>query len=604
MSEIIPGYYIVRLQPGTDPRAFMRQAAPGNVPDRVYSRVLNGCSVYLDDAVAAALRNNPRVVSVNPVATVDADYSAVVEEFPGWALERVTRSEAADIPLTDKHYERTYSKDGAGTVVYLNDTGDIRNHVDFQHSNVMKGYMADGIIPSTHGTPVASCVMGKICGVAKAVSIVETVISNAANVIECLDWIVTNHPGGPGIINVSWSMSPIDLDVDAAMQSTINAGFIIVTSAGNNNEDASLRTPASVPDIVTVGGITYGNEKYSSSSWGPAVDIWAPAVDVRAASALDSTAYIEVRGTSFAAPLTAGTLALVWAENPTWTTVQVIDHVVLTLSLKDAITFSDATQNNNNRLLYIGPQTAGAIHSAYVGDYIDVVAITELVYSSSAQAVGQVTVPAVPTLSASASASAVPTAHGYSKPALSASAGVSVSVSVVVRQEVSVAGSSQVVARGQNISFGAPFIASSSSVSITFGPSSKMQSISSVSVQASTKVVAKVSMSATGTQAAVKGNAVIVFSPKMFTDSSLSARAKVERYAAVQMTSTSRMNPSDRATVTIKSDSNMTAEGRGIKVTIVIDSTIPSVVGEKIDSIAAKWQLKRTNGKREFVSTK
>jgi subtilisin family serine protease len=107
------------------------------------------------------------------------------------------------------------------------------------------------------------------------------------------------------------------------------AGVIVVTSAGNgasNIEGGSLNVPAELTqdNLLVVGASTSQDARASFSNWGPvSVDIFAPGADIF--TTRNNGAYTFVSGTSFAAPLAAGSVALVRAQNPTLTHQQVIN---------------------------------------------------------------------------------------------------------------------------------------------------------------------------------------------------------------------------------------------------------------------------------------
>ena len=57
-------------------------------------------------------------------------------------------------------------------------------------------------------------------------------------------------------------------------------GVHVVVSAGNNNTDARSQSPARAKLATTIGASTTGDYRWSSSNYGPAVDIFAPGDNV------------------------------------------------------------------------------------------------------------------------------------------------------------------------------------------------------------------------------------------------------------------------------------------------------------------------------------
>jgi len=90
----------------------------------------------------------------------------------------------------------------------------------------------------------------------------------------------------------------------------VNAGVIMVAAAGNQNEDACDRSPARVPGVIAVGSMAEGDVQAQSSNFGPCVDIWAPGRDILSAGFANDDDIQTKSGTSMAAPMVAGVLAM------------------------------------------------------------------------------------------------------------------------------------------------------------------------------------------------------------------------------------------------------------------------------------------------------
>ena len=70
-------------------------------------------------------------------------------------------------------------------------------------------------------------------------------------------------------------------------------------------------------DVIVVGATTSIDTKSSFSSFGHSVDVLAPGSGIYTTQ--QNSGYGASSGTSFAAPLTAGLIAMIWAKNPTLT---------------------------------------------------------------------------------------------------------------------------------------------------------------------------------------------------------------------------------------------------------------------------------------------
>ena len=158
---------------------------------------------------------------------------------------------------------------------------------------------------------------------------------------EAIDYAV-NH--GAKVINASWGGSGTDSTIAAAIQYADQNGVIIVAAAGNNGTDddnsSTWFTPASYssqyPNLISVAAINPNGSLASWSNYGVGtVQIAAPGSNVYGVG-LNGT-YTTDSGTSMAAPLVTGTIALVEAAHPTWSMSQVIDAVLETTTPDPAL---------------------------------------------------------------------------------------------------------------------------------------------------------------------------------------------------------------------------------------------------------------------------
>ena len=143
--------------------------------------------------------------------------------------------------------------------------------------------------------------------------------------------------GGPGACSASY--------VDAVRQLT-GAGVVVVAAAGNDGK--AVGTPANCPGVITVAGVRHAGTKVGYSDLGPEVALAAPAGNcvnlsgqclfpllttsnsgtttpvLGAAGATYTGGGADASvGTSFSAPLVAGTVGLMFSVNPSLTPSQV-----------------------------------------------------------------------------------------------------------------------------------------------------------------------------------------------------------------------------------------------------------------------------------------
>lgn len=157
-------------------------------------------------------------------------------------------------------------------------------------------------------------------------------------IISCIDFARTN---GARIINGSFDGSGFSLSLSNAIYSTREAGMIYVASCGNGppsvNVDSSPVYPAcyGIDNIVSVAYTDRNDGLGFLSNYGATnVDLAAPGAQIYSTSnASDSSYYppfdfINVEGTSYAAPFVAGTCALLMARYPADTHQQIIKRLL------------------------------------------------------------------------------------------------------------------------------------------------------------------------------------------------------------------------------------------------------------------------------------
>ena len=149
---------------------------------------------------------------------------------------------------------------------------------------------------------------------------------------EAIDYAVDH---GAKVINASWGSSGTDPTIAAAIEYADQHGVMIVAAAGNDGTDddnsSTWFSPGSysvdAPNLITVAATDSNGDLASFSNYGVAsVQLAAPGVNVESTE-LNGTYGID-SGTSTAAPLVTGTIALVEAAHPTWSMSQVIDAVI------------------------------------------------------------------------------------------------------------------------------------------------------------------------------------------------------------------------------------------------------------------------------------
>jgi aqualysin 1 len=314
-----------------------------------YEHTIKGFAATLSPAALEALRNDPQVAYIEQDQIAHA---VATQPNPTWGLDRIDQR---NLPLSNSY---TYDQTGAGLDAYILDTGIRFTHVEFGGRAVtgydaitIGGNAADG---HGHGTHVAGTVGGATYGVAKAVRLVAVrVLNNSgsgtfAQVIDGVDWVTGDHTTTPAVANMSLTGS-VSTALDDAVRASIADGVTYCVAAGNNASDASLFSPAGVPEAITVGATSISDGWASFSNFGSVVDILAPGVSITSAWFTSDVATNTISGTSMATPHTAGVAALYLSANPGASPAAV--SAALTSNATPGV-ISGVPAGTANRLLY------------------------------------------------------------------------------------------------------------------------------------------------------------------------------------------------------------------------------------------------------------
>ncbi|MEV7616034.1 S8 family peptidase [Streptomyces sp. NPDC089799] len=320
--------------------------------ERVYQAALNGYAISASEAQAKKIAADPAVKSVvqNRTFTV----SATQPNPPSWGLDRIDQ---AALPLNQSY---TYpDKAGEGVTAYIIDTGVRISHGDFG-GRAFNGYDAidnDNVAQDGHGhgTHVAGTVAGTSYGVAKKAKIVGVRVLNnqgsgtTAQVVAGIDW-VTRNAVKPAVANMSLG-GGADTALDTAVRNSIAAGITYAVAAGNENTDASTKSPARVAEAITVGATTNTDARASYSNYGSILDLFAPGSNITSSWNTNDTATNTISGTSMASPHVAGAAAVYLSQNPSSTPAQVSAGLVAAATPN--VVTSPGT-GSPNRLLRVG----------------------------------------------------------------------------------------------------------------------------------------------------------------------------------------------------------------------------------------------------------
>lgn len=261
------------------------------------------------------------------------------------SMERVKR-------LIHLDYAYKLGLTGENVTVAIMDTG-IVPHPDFDNRILVFkdciGKRNSLYDDNGHGTHVAGILAGnggmsangKYCGIAPKTNLVVIKVldkngnGNTTNVVEGVDWLLKNKERYKiRLLNISVGMlknagGKEKQELLDAVERVWDAGIMVVTAAGNNGpRENTVTVPGISRKVLTVGSMddrsdetgTYvGRDGYSGA--GPTdccimkPEILAPGTNVMSCC-MDGKTYIKKSGTSMAAPVVTGVLALAFEHRP------------------------------------------------------------------------------------------------------------------------------------------------------------------------------------------------------------------------------------------------------------------------------------------------
>lgn len=299
-------------------RQRLEELFPGRVGSGVVSNVVIVDMQYpsydvteLANIIRALLSEVEGVLSVEPdteaqplewpVTVPGPNKIRVSQQHPLAALSFISNSD-----IFQNYYINT--RDGEGVDVYVIDSPVQVDHEEFEGRASVLWNDAKANHASDHGTAVASCVGGKLCGTAKRVTILGVGVDMwVSSIIKGLDVVLKHHlskpDDRPSVVNISLAANSAVLgEVVAALA---KRGVIVVAAAGNDGAQEPT-WPAKHPDVIEVGALNeHGTAPASFSNRG--ARFWSIGEYVHVAKL--GGGYTYMSGTSFSSPHTAGLVA-------------------------------------------------------------------------------------------------------------------------------------------------------------------------------------------------------------------------------------------------------------------------------------------------------
>jgi hypothetical protein len=257
-----------------------------------------------------------------PVQARD-DVISVEDEKNWWKLYSMTSVDLSSTSVSIPVY-------GSNTNVYVVDSGIEINHPEFvgQDISLLFSFTGDFNDNTGHGTGLSSLIVGNTCGLtATTVKVVKIFDNNVAtkqsDLLHAFDAILQDMLASINkfsVINLSWSI-PKNQYIEDKIRHIILAGGFVVASSGNSGTPIGDVTPASMPEVITIG--SYGTDftpsdfsDYTGTSATSltqnqvntgALDSWAPGEKIWAATLGGGYGYVA--GTSCSAAIYSASIA-------------------------------------------------------------------------------------------------------------------------------------------------------------------------------------------------------------------------------------------------------------------------------------------------------
>jgi len=127
-----------------------------------------------------------------------------------------------------------------------------------------------------------------------------------ANIVAALYYAVQH---GANVVNMSFDLTSSSPSLNKAVSYANKAGVVLVAAAGNENTNAPVYPAAISGSVVGIASTTDWDTRSSFSNYG-SYDVWIAAPGEFVTSTYPGGTYASSSGTSFSAPLVAGTAAL------------------------------------------------------------------------------------------------------------------------------------------------------------------------------------------------------------------------------------------------------------------------------------------------------
>jgi hypothetical protein len=218
-------------------------------------------------------------------------------------------SESGTSGSVDMGKEVTISAGDAGPAIGIIDSG-VAGRMTAQ-----RGFANGAPVPGNHGSAIASLITGRgrVRGLMPSARLYVADVygtdpagGSASAIARAIGWLVGERVP---VVTISLVGPPNPLLARVVAAARLR-GTIIVAAVGNEGPSSPPSFPASYPGVIAVTGIDGRDRILIEAGRALHLDYAAPGADMLAVSS--NGASVAVRGTSYAAPLVAGTIAAVY----------------------------------------------------------------------------------------------------------------------------------------------------------------------------------------------------------------------------------------------------------------------------------------------------
>jgi flagellar hook assembly protein FlgD len=264
-------------------------------------------------ALASKLSQNGLVETVEPNYLIKKEYTPKEPFYKNQWFHKMIN--------TEKAWDTT--KGSNNVIVAVIDGGVHTNHPELK-SKIYKPFdVIDGdttLYPDDHATHVAGIIAASlnqvgVAGIAPNVKIMPiNVFSGALTTAEEVSAAITYAAdNGASVINLSLGSYYYSHIIENAINYAQSKGIIVIAAAGNDNIDKKTY-PAAYNGVLGISATNEFDKSAFFSNYGTYVDFAAPGEDIYSTIAYGRYGYMS--GTSMAAPVATGTVALMMSKNP------------------------------------------------------------------------------------------------------------------------------------------------------------------------------------------------------------------------------------------------------------------------------------------------